>query len=80
MNTLQAAALSIFIFEWLSPAGYNMKVTIKISSLRFVQIFEFGICYGTHLGNMPKKNGFIWDFVPNIGPHPPTARVWDSTK
>ena len=28
----------------------------------------------------PKKNGFIWDFVPNIGPHPPTARVWDSTK
>ena len=28
----------------------------------------------------PKKTGFIWDFVPNIGPHPPTARVWDSTK
>ena len=27
-----------------------------------------------------KKNGFIWDFVPNIGPHPPTAHVWDSTK
>ena len=24
-----------------------------------------------------KKNGFIWDFVPNIGPHPPTAHVWD---
>ena len=26
-----------------------------------------------------KKNGFFWDFVPNIGPHPPTAQVWDST-
>ena len=26
-----------------------------------------------------KKNVF-WDFVPNIGPHPPTAQVWDSTK
>ena len=39
-STLQAAALSIFIFEWLSPAGYNMKVTIKISSLCFFQIFK----------------------------------------
>ena len=29
---------------------------------------------------MSKKNVFIWDFVPNIGPHPPTAHVWDSTK
>ena len=28
----------------------------------------------------PKKNGFIWDFVPNIKPHQPTARLWDSTK
>ena len=27
-----------------------------------------------------KKTVFIWDFVPNIGPHPPTAHVWDSTK
>ena len=27
-----------------------------------------------------KKNVFIWDFVSNIGPHPPTAHVWDSTK
>ena len=27
-----------------------------------------------------KKNVFIWDFIPNIGPHPPTAHVWDSTK
>ena len=26
------------------------------------------------------KNTFFWDFVPNIGPHPPTAHVWDSTK
>ena len=24
-----------------------------------------------------KKNGFFWDFVPNIGPHPPTTHVWD---
>ena len=32
------------------------------------------------LGKVPKKNGFVWDFVPNIGPHPPNARVWDSTK
>ena len=24
-----------------------------------------------------QKNGFIWDFVQNIGPHPPTAHVWD---
>ena len=24
-----------------------------------------------------KKNVFFWDFVPNIGPHPPTAHVWD---
>ena len=43
--------------------------------------------YGTTLENQQKrlresvqKNGFIWDFVPNIGPHPPTALVWDSTK
>ena len=27
-----------------------------------------------------KKKRFFWDFVPNIGPHPPTAHVWDSTK
>ena len=27
-----------------------------------------------------KKNVFIWDFVPNIEPHPPTAHIWDSTK
>ena len=27
------------------------------------------------LGKVSKKNGFIWDFVPNIGPHPPTAHV-----
>ena len=27
-----------------------------------------------------KKKTFIWDIVPNIGPHPPTAHVWDSTK
>ena len=27
-----------------------------------------------------KKNIFIWDFVPNIRPHPPTAHIWDSTK
>ena len=26
------------------------------------------------------KNRFIRDFVPNIGPHPPTAHVWNSTK
>ena len=32
------------------------------------------------LGKVSKKNVFIWDFVPNIGPHPPTAHVWDSTK
>ena len=25
-------------------------------------------------------NRFFWDFVPNIGPHPPTAHVWDSVK
>ena len=31
-------------------------------------------------GRCQKKNVFIWDFVPNIGPHPPTAHVWDSTK
>ena len=30
-----------------------------------------------HLREGVKKNGFIWDFVPNIGPHPPTAHVWD---
>ena len=27
-----------------------------------------------------KKNRFFWILVPNIGPHPPTAHVWDSTK
>ena len=27
-----------------------------------------------------KKTIFIWDFVPNIRPHPPTAHVWDSTQ
>ena len=27
-----------------------------------------------------KKKTVFWDFVPNIGPHPPTAHVWDSTK
>ena len=32
------------------------------------------------LGKVSKKNVLIWDFVPNIGPHPPTAHVWDSTK
>ena len=31
----------------------------------------------TFLREGVKKNGFIWDFVPNIGPHPPTAHVWD---
>ena len=30
-------------------------------------------------GRCPKKT-FFWDFFPNIGPHPPTAHVWDSTK
>ena len=27
-----------------------------------------------------QKKTFFWDFVPNIGPHSPTAHVWDSTK
>ena len=26
------------------------------------------------------REGVFWDFVPNVGPHPPTAHVWDSTK
>ena len=26
------------------------------------------------------KKSFFWDFVPNIGPHPTTANVWDSIK
>ena len=34
----------------------------------------------SHVREGVKKTGFIWDFVPNIGPHPPTAHVWDSTK
>ena len=32
------------------------------------------------LGKVSKKTVSIWDFVPNVGPHPPTAHVWDSTK
>ena len=35
-------------------------------------------CYKLRKG--VKKNVFLWDFVPNIGPHPPTAHIWDSTK
>ena len=27
-----------------------------------------------------QKTRFFLDFVPDIGPHPPTAHVWDSTK
>ena len=32
-----------------------------------------------HQGRCQKKC-FFWDFVPNIGPNPPTAHIWDSTK
>ena len=32
------------------------------------------------LGKVSKKNIFLGDFVQNVGPHPPTANVWDSTK
>jgi len=32
---VQAAALSIFIFEWLSPAGYNMKASPKSHGHKF---------------------------------------------
>ena len=38
--------------------------------------------FATHLQwqvreGVNKKNRFLWDFVPNTGPHPPTAHVWD---
>ena len=31
---IQAAALSIFLFEWFSPAGHNMKVRTALSHLK----------------------------------------------
>ena len=42
-----------------------------------VDIFQFLLIF---IREGVKKTVFIWDFVPNNGPHPPTARVWDSTK
>ena len=48
----------------------------KSSSRLKVANFRFQVCDIPYREGV-KKNGFIWDFVPNIGPHPPTAHVWD---
>ena len=53
-----------------SHATYRMGLA-KIPSNDSCKIIREGV---------KKKTVFIWDFVPNIGPHPPTAHVWDSTK
>ena len=45
--------------------GGHFSLTYKFLNFRFP------------LRECVKKNGFIWDFVPNIGPHPPTVHVWD---
>ena len=51
---------------------FNRATTFKLSSSEWTDnVSDKGGC--------PKKS-FFWDFVPNIGPHPPTAQVWDSTK
>ena len=59
-------ALSLILDVARQPKSYNIHLTLK-----HIRIYLKGRC---------QKNIFIWDFVPNIRPHPPTAHVWDSTK
>ena len=39
---VQLSALTIFLFEWLSPAGYDMKVTIQPRELYSLRLPKAG--------------------------------------
>ena len=55
-----------------------MMTAIWRWSWSFLQV---GVCKAHNgIREGVKKNVFFWDFVPNIGPHQPTAHVWDSTE
>ena len=56
-------------WRWIRWAACDKK-TIK--GMRLVEYIIEG------LKGRCQKTGFIWDFVPNIRPHLPTAHVWDN--
>ena len=69
----------------LFPGFQTFKTVSAISTnlKHFLPVFTYLVVHCTFSPSTCapkgrcKKNGFIWDFVPNIGPHPPTAHVWD---
>ena len=69
----------VFVFVFVFLCHFWIAIIISIQKMYG---FE-GVCQSemqvsiSDLRKGVKKNEFIWDFVQNIGPHPPTAHVWD---
>ena len=85
--TKQTANYSVSLFFLLSLPSqiHKLNILIQVSTSHCLPLSPLPTFPGSYAfepfpKGRCKKTVFWGDFVPNIRPHPPTARVWDSTK